>query len=127
MLSVLYPRKGETMRPVRILLLTIATLFVLTLAAFAIVSEPQIVAPADDDIIIKGGSLDVECGKNHKIDNAGCLGLDDGVTGKFKHKQPGKHITRIVVKNTNGVAVYDSTLPPAVPLGARPSVHITYK
>ena len=116
------------MRPVRILLLTLATLFVLTLATFAIFSRPQLMAPADDDIIIKGGSLEIDCGKNHKSDNAGCLALDDGLTGKFKHKQGGKHITKIVVKNTNGYVVFNSdNLNASNTLGARPEIDITYK
>lgn len=117
------------MRPVRILLLTITTIFVLALAAFAIVSDPQqMTAPADDDIIIKGGSLEINCGKNHRNDNAGCLVLDDGLTGRFKHKQGAKHITRIVVKNTNGVVVFNSdNLNSSNALGARPEIAITYK
>ena len=116
------------MRPVRILLLTLATLFVLTLAAFAIVSEPQLRAPADDDIIIKGGSLEIDCGKNHKSDNAGCLSLDDGVTGKFKHKQGGKHITKIVVTTSSGYVVFNSdNLTANNNLGAKPEIAITYK
>ena len=117
------------MRNLRLLMIAVATMFVLALATYALVNgpEPQ-AAPADDDIIIKGGSLDIQCGKNHKSDNAGCLGLDDGTTGKFKHKQSGKHITRVVVKNTYGTSVFDSdNLPANQGLGARPEIVITYK
>ena len=116
------------MRPVRILLLAVATIFVLTLAALAIVGGPPQAMPADDDIIIKGGSLEIDCGRNHKNDNAGCLALDDGVTGKFKHKQAGKHVTKIMVRNTNGTVVFNSdNLNASNALGARPEIAITYK
>ncbi len=116
------------MRPVRILLFVVVTVFVVALAAFAIVGGPQLVAPADDDIIIKGGSLEVECGKNHKTDNAGCLALDDGLNGRFKHKQSGKHITRVVVKNTSGTTVFNSdSLNSNLALGQRPRIELTYK
>ena len=116
------------MRPVRILLLTLATLFVLTLAAFAILSKPAPPAAADDDIIIKGGSMEIQCGRNHKSDNAGCLSLDDALTGHFKHKQDGKHITRIVVKNSANTVVFNSdTLNANNALGTKPEIDITYK
>lgn len=115
------------MRHLRILIIAIAAIFVLALAASALVNgpDPQLV-PADDDIIIKGGSLDIQCGKNHKTDNAGCLSLDDGATGKFKHKQNDKHITRIRVKNSQSVVLFDSSNP-SVNLGDKPEVVITYK
>jgi hypothetical protein len=114
------------MRILRLLIIALATICVLALGAFALVNNQ--VPPADpvDDIIIKGGSLDIQCGTNHKIDNAGCIALDDGVRGKFKHKQPGKHITRIVVKNSSGANLFDSGTNANI-LGPRPEVHITYK
>jgi hypothetical protein len=113
------------MRILRLLIIALATICVLALGAFALVNQT---APADpvDDIIIKGGSLDIQCGTNHKTDNAGCIGLDDGVRGKFKHKQPGKKITRIVVKNSINANLFDSGANANV-LGSRPEVHITYK
>jgi hypothetical protein len=117
------------MRHLRILIIAIAAIFVLALAASALVNgpDPQL-APADDDIIIKGGSLDIQCGRNHKTDNAGCLNLDDGVTGRFRHKQNDKHITRIRVKNSQNVVLFDSNLPPVnMALGNSPEVVITYK
>ena len=117
------------MRHLRILIIAIAAIFVVALAASALVNgpDPQL-APADDDIIIKGGSLDIQCGRNHKTDNAGCLNLDDGVTGKFRHKQSDKHIMRIRVKNSQNVVLFDSNLPPVnMALGNSPEVVITYK
>jgi phosphate-selective porin len=117
------------MRHLRILIIALAAILVLALAASALVNGPDPQpAPADDDIIIKGGSLDIQCGKNHKTDNAGCLNLDDGLTGKFKHKQSNKHITRIRVKNSQNAVLFDSSLPPVNNnLGNAPEVVITYK
>jgi hypothetical protein len=114
------------MSHLRLLLIAITAILVVALAAFALVGA-QDPAPGDDDIIIKGGSLDIECGKNHKSDNAGCLSLDDGVKGKFKHKQKDKHIKRVVVRNTNSnTAVFDSDKP-GYGIGGKPEIIITYK
>jgi hypothetical protein len=95
-------KRREVMNQLRRLIIALAAICVLALGAFALVNRPAVPAPSDDDIIIKGGSLEIQCGKNHKNDNAGCLSLDDGTTGKFKHKQDNKHILQIIVKPING-------------------------
>jgi hypothetical protein len=96
----------------------------MALGTFAFVTHPNAqIAPltgGDDDIIIKGGSLEIQCGKNHYPD---CLGTNDN-TGKYKHKQSGKHITRVVVKRSDGVVVFNSDL---TPVGQKPEIYITYK
>lgn len=115
------------MRYLRLLIISIAAILVLALAVSALVNEPPQVAPADDDIIIKGGSMEIQCGKNHKSDNAGCLALDDGVVGKFKHKQGEKHITRVVVKGSRGVVFDSNNLSANNNLGKTPEIAITYK
>lgn len=112
------------MRPLRLLIIALAAICVLALAAYAFVSNPPQMVPADDDIIIKGGSLELQCGNKHKTDNAGCLLLDDGNTGHFKHKQDAKHITRIVVRNSSNVVVYDGS---NANFGQKPEIRITYK
>ena len=110
------------MRNLRLLIIATATIFVLTLGAFAFVERPTTqLPPADDDIIIKGGSLEIQCGKNHYAD---CLGTNDS-TGKYKHKQSGKHITKIVVKDSNGVKMFDSSAFPT--FGNKPEINITYR
>ena len=116
------------MRHSRLLIIALATICVVALSAFALVNTPPRPAAlgGDDEIIIKGGSLEIQCGKNHKNDNAGCLGLDDGNTGKYKHKQADKHITRIQVKRTNGDKLFDSDAP-YQNLGDKPEIWITYK
>jgi hypothetical protein len=107
------------MHHLRLLIIAIATILVLALAAFALISRPPQPDPGDD-IIIKGGSLEIQCGNNHGPD---CLGTNDN-TGKYKHKQSTKHVTKLVVKNSQGVVVFDSTV---VPVGQKPEVDITYK
>ncbi|MDQ2922388.1 MAG: hypothetical protein M3R52_12365 [Acidobacteriota bacterium] len=115
------------MRHLRLLIIALATICVLALGAYALVNTPpRPPVVGDDEIIIKGGSLEVQCGKNHKNDNAGCLALDDGNTGKYKHKQGDKHITRIVVRRTNGDKLFDSDAP-YQNLGDKPEISITYK
>ena len=115
------------MRHLRFLILAVTALGVLALGVFALANRP-VSLPSDDDIIIKGGSLEIQCGKNHKTDNAGCLSLDDGVTGKFKHKQDTKHITQIVVRNSQNVIVFNSnSLNANNSLGDKPEIDVTYK
>ena len=109
------------MRKLRLLIIAIAAIFVMALGAFALINRPQVQAPADDDIIIKGGSLEIECGKNHGKD---CLGGNENKT-KYKHKQDTKHITNIVIRdvgNSNQV-YFDRSFDPLKP----PQIEITYK
>ena len=73
------------MRQLRLLVIAVATIFVLALGAFALVNR-QVAPGGGDDIIIKGGSLEVQCGSNHGKD---CLGTNDSY-GKYKHKKGGK-------------------------------------
>jgi hypothetical protein len=124
--SPISTQKEIKMRILRLLIIALATICVLALGAFALVNNQTPQADPVDDIVIRGGSLDIQCGTNHKTDNAGCIALDDGTKGKFKHKQPGKHITRIVVKNSSNVNLFDSGANANV-LGGRPEVYITYK
>ncbi|MGH9930836.1 MAG: hypothetical protein ACREA9_16620 [Pyrinomonadaceae bacterium] len=108
------------MRHLRLLVITIATICVLALGAFALVNRPAPqVAPADDDIIIKGGSLEIDCGKNQGKD---CFG--DNTPGKIKpkHKDTTKHVTRVVVKEGSDqlyLGNFDAT--------HQPTITITYK
>jgi hypothetical protein len=115
------PEGEKTMRHLRLLIIAVTTFSVLALGVFALANRQAAPpAPADDDIVIKGGSLEIQCGKNHNMD---CLGTNDSV-GKYKHKQSGKHVTKIVVKRSDGVVVFNSDL---TPVGNKPEVVITYK
>ena len=51
------------MRNFRLLIIALATICMLALGVFAIANRP--VPEGGDDIIIKGGSLEIQCGKNH--------------------------------------------------------------
>jgi hypothetical protein len=108
------------MRQLRLLIIAIATICVLALAVFALVNQSASSSPGDD-IIIKGGSLEIQCGANQGAD---CLGTNDNA-GKYKHKQSGKHITKVVVKDSNGATVFDSSALPT--FGNKPEIDITYK
>jgi len=108
------------MRQLRLLIIALATIGVLALAAYALVSRPAPQAPGDD-IIIKGGSLEIQCGVNLGTD---CLGANDN-TGKYKAKQQLKHVTKVVVKDSSGVKVFDSSVLPT--FGNKPEIDITYK
>ncbi|HEX3282770.1 MAG TPA: hypothetical protein VHR36_16150 [Pyrinomonadaceae bacterium] len=107
------------MRQLRLLIIAIATICVLAIGAFALVN--QIMPAGGDDIIIKGGSLEIQCGANQGTD---CLGTNDN-TGKYKAKQATKHVTRVVVKDSSGVQVFDSSALPT--FGSKPEIRITYK
>ena len=107
------------MRQLRLLIIAITTIFVLALASLAFVSQGGV--PPGDDIIIKGGSLEIQCGGNLGLD---CLGTKDN-GGKYHAKQTGKHVTRVVVKDSGGVKVFDSSVLPS--FGNKPEIDITYK
>ena len=101
--------------------LAVTALSVLALGVFALANRSVVPVPADDDIIIKGGSLEIQCGKNHNTD---CLGTNDN-TGKYKHKQSGKHVTRIIIRRSpDGIVVFNSEI---TPVGNKPEIAITYK
>ena len=106
------------MRNLRLLITVLATICVLALGVFAIVNRP---APegGDDVIIIKGGSLEIQCGKNHGL---ACLGTPDS-TGKYKHKKTGAHITQVDVKDSTGAMLFSRSFSPTT----QPQIEITYK
>ena len=86
------------MRHLRFLIIAVTAFSVLALGVFALANRPAQPAPADDDIIIKGGSLEIQCGKNH---GKKCLGSNDN-QGKYKNQDSNKHIFRVVVMPLNG-------------------------
>jgi hypothetical protein len=108
------------MRQLRLLIISIATICAFALAAFALVNRPAAVMDPEDDIIIKGGSLEIQCGKKHGND---CLGTSDG-KGKYKAKNANFHITKITIKDVAypTTIFYSSSFNPASP----PQIEITY-
>ena len=107
------------MRKVNLLLIAVAAICVLALAAFAVANRAS-EAPGDDIIIIKGGSLEIQCPPNQ---DKACLGLADITTGKYKHTKGGGHIMQIVVKDNDGKQLFSKTFS----AGQRPSIEVTYK
>jgi hypothetical protein len=108
------------MRHLRLLIIAVVAIGVIALSAFAVVNRTSVNLGGEDDIIIKGGSLEIQCGSNHTTD---CLGTNDSY-GKYKHKQSGKHITKVVIKRADGIVVFNSDL---TPVGPKPEIVITYK
>ena len=95
-----------------------ATICVLALGVFALVKSP---VPQDGDvIIIKGGSLEVTCGRNHGND---CLGVNDN-QGRYRHRNSNSHIMQVVVRPLNSntalfTRAFDAT--------HQPQIEITYR
>jgi len=93
---------------------------VLALTARSLPPQPQLVTAGDGDpIILKGGSLTIQCPLNEQ-----CFNFNTS-TKKFEHKTPSKKIAKIVVKDEAGNVLFSATSP-SFPNG-RPSVEITYK
>lgn len=118
------------MHHLRLLLIALATILVLALGVLALVnrSTQLLPVPGDDIIIIKGGSLTIQC-----PDNIDCLEASDG-KGKYAHKwnkeevkdkSKAKKIRLIVIKDESG-KVLGSFSDVNFPNG-KPSIEITYK
>lgn len=108
------------MRHLRLLIIAMATICVLALGAFALVNTQAPVDPGDD-IIIKGGSIEIQCGKNHKKD---CFEIPDLTTGKYKRLGPDdKHIIRVVVKDSAGGQLSNNNFDSS----HQPTITITYR
>jgi hypothetical protein len=104
------------MRNFRLIFVALATICVVAFGVFAIVNRPP--ESGDDVIIIKGGSLEIQCGKNHGLD---CLGTPDA-NGKYKAKKNAAHIMQIDVKDSSGVL-----LTKTFTASNQPTIEITYK
>jgi hypothetical protein len=104
------------MRTLRLLIIAIAAICVFALGAFALVNQDPSPADPGDDIIIKGGSLEIQCGTKHGND---CLGANDN-KGKYRAKKTNFHITNIVVRDVNDPKIifldrsFDQTKPPQI-------------
>jgi hypothetical protein len=112
------------MRNFRLLIVALATICVLALGVYGLVHRPPVQDPGDD-IIIKGGSLDITCGSNQ---GAQCLAYNAN-TGKYEHKKSA-HVTKIVVMDSHYKVLYDSSDPNHCGGGSfdnKSEVHITYK
>ena len=116
------------MHHLRLILIAMAIIIALAFAALALVSKTEQLLPGDDIIIIKGGSLTIQCPAN-----TDCLDPSDG-KGKYPHKnnkdesKPGvkpKKIQLIVVKDEQGNILgrfSDANFP-----NGKATIEITYK
>jgi hypothetical protein len=108
------------MRTLRLLIIALATLCVLALGVFALVTQVPAADPVDD-IVIKGGSLEIQCGSKHGTD---CLGVNDN-KGKYKAKKSTYHVTNVVIRDVtnNNLIYFDRSFDPLKP----PQIEIKYK
>ena len=75
----------------RRLLISIVAICLVALGVFALANRP--VSAPGDDIIIKGGSLEIDCDTNHGRD---CLDHTSG-TFTYTHTKKTAHITHVLV------------------------------
>jgi hypothetical protein len=108
------------MTQLRRLIIALAAICVLALVAFALVNRPMVPVVSDDDIIIKGGSLEIDCGKNHGKD---CFGDSSPGKNKPKHKDVNKHIMQVVVRDSGGGQLANNNFDK----DHQPTIIITYK
>ncbi len=111
------------MNKARLIVIALASVCVLALGILALASRQTDPAPANGPvIIIKGGSLTIECG-----DTKPCL--DDLGNGKYSHVDKDKKITQIVVKDdvdpqkAKILRTFDKSMFP----NGKPQIEITYK
>src|SRR5258708_8589119 len=102
----------------RLLLVALATICALALGVYGLIHRPG-PPMGGDDIIIKGGSMEIQCGANHGKD---CLSHIAG-TYLYTHTKRSAHITGVVVKDYAGSVLYSSSFDPA----HQPTVAVTFK
>jgi hypothetical protein len=110
--------RRETMRSFRLIIVALATVLALALGVFGLIHRPGPMS-GGDDIIIKGGSMEIQCGANHGKD---CLQHTAG-SYSYTHTKANAHITGVVVKDDAGVVLYSSSFVPA----HQPTVAVTFK
>ena len=110
--------RRETMRSFRLLIVAIATVLALALGVFGLIHRPGPMS-GGDDIIIKGGSMDIQCGPNHGKD---CLSHTAG-SYLYTHTKKSAHITNVLVTDSAGVELLNKPFDPA----HQPIITVTFK
>jgi hypothetical protein len=111
------------MRYLRLLIVTVSAICILALGVFALVRAPRPIQ-GGDVIIIKGGSLTIECPDPA---DRNCMPFDN-TTKKYKHKKGSGKIEQIVIKDSYGVALPNGTFTRADHFkDGKPQIEITYK
>jgi len=111
------------MNQLRKFAIVVATVSVLALGVFALARKnPAAVHPQGGDvIIIKGGSLSIQCPEA----TPECFAFD-GSTKKYNHKGDAKmKVTQVVVRDSKGNEVFNSNQSKS--FGNTPEIDITYK
>lgn len=107
------------MNRLRLLAIAIVVVCFVTLGVFGL-ARPQ--DPGDDVIIIKGGSLIIDCGN---ANNSNCMPFDS--TAKvYKHKKDTGKIEQIVIKDSSGKVLATYTRREHFSDG-KPSIEVTYR
>ena len=108
------------MRSFRLIIVALVTILALALGVFGLIHPPgQTTVAPGDDIIIKGGSMEIQCGANHGKD---CFSHTAG-TYSYTHTKRTAHITGVVVKDSAGAVLFSNTFDPAY----QPTVNVTFK
>jgi hypothetical protein len=111
------------MHHLRLMVVTVASVCVLALGVFAFVRAPK-PSGGGDVIIIKGGSLTVECPDPADLD---CMPFDN-TTKKYKHKKGNGKIEQIVVMDSSGRPLLNGTFTRTAHFpDGKPQIAITYK
>ena len=105
------------MRNLLLRLALLAAICLFALGAYALANRPPLAG--GDDIIIKGGSMNINCGTNHGKD---CLSHTAG-TMLYTHTKANAHITQITVTDDTGAVLYSSSFVSA----HQPAVAVTFK
>ena len=108
------------MNRIRVIVMAVAVICVLTLGVFGLVRTQT--NPGDDVIIIKGGSLTIQCGN---ANNTNCLPYDSSAK-LYKHKKSTGKVEQIVVKDSSGTVLGTYNRDPNFPDG-KPIIEVTYK
>lgn len=111
------------MRKLSLRLTFLAAICLLALGAYALANRPPLAG--GDDIIIKGGSLTIECTNNA---NKNCLGAFDATTKQYKHKNGNGKLERIVVMDSSGTPLPNGTFTRTADFpDGKPQILVEYK
>src|SRR5229473_3242957 len=95
------------MRSFRLLLVALATICALALGVYGLIHRPG-PPMGGDDIIIKGGSMEIQCGANHGKD---CLSHIAG-TYLYTHTKRSAHITNVLITDRAGAELLNKSFDP---------------
>src|SRR5882724_4329036 len=111
------------MQHLRLLVVTTAAICVLALGVFAFVRAPK-PQGSGDVIIIKGGSLTIECPDNA---NKNCMPFNS-TSKKYEHKNGSGKIEQIVVMDSSGKPLPNGTFTRTANFpDGKPQISVTYK